>query len=154
MLSTTLKWRQSILETVRLNSLFLFPTYPPPPQKIFLTVEEEWIKMNNNEALLTCFVKVHLRRNFRWTDRKRGICPAKGWSSSVQRMPVNFCHNPKLFLLWSNKCFPEMYLNSAAGFLLWQTLRNVTVKTNRAQRNRTGCHCCKHISPNPLPGFP
>lgn len=115
-------------ETQRLHSCLLFPPYFP--QQSFLSVQEEneWRKKKNTkEELMTFVVKLHVQWNLDgWTERKEEeICPAKEWSSSIQRMPANFTViTQKLFLVWSTggfQCWASRVLLVFCSFrLLWK----------------------------------
>lgn len=96
---------------------------------------------------MTFVVKLHVQWHFDgWTERKEEeICPAKEWSSSIQRMPVNW-HNPKVFLDWSTGGFQCWASRVLLVFCSTSYLKIflVIMKTSRA-RTRIGNHCCKHF---------
>lgn len=108
--------------------------------------------MNTKEVLKTCFVKLHLKGNFGWTDRKkrRGNLPCQRMEliHSEDASKLN-CHNSKLFLLWSTSGFQWWTSRVLLVFCSTRCLKMfwVIMKTSRAQRTRIGNHSCGSGSP-------
>lgn len=153
-------WRLFILvlRDCKTSLVFLVPTLPPCPNRVFLSVqEEEGTRTKAREVLMTCFVKSQVKGNFGWTGRekRRGDLPCQRMelihSEDASKL---YCHNSKLFLLWSTSGFQWCDSRVLVVFCSTRYLK-MSTKTSRTQRTRIGNHSkiqllVSHDPPPPL----